>query len=132
MASKPANAKQKKWMKDISEFISENGLGFLYGREYEDRYDFQLHHVLGRSAKHNKVPIGHEFIIPVPVELHDVNSNHPLNVTHHKKAFVTEFGKQSGIFQMLYSCMDKWNDFDDYNFSLPSREVYNAIMSTSA
>ncbi len=132
MASKPANAKQKKWMKDISEFISENGLGFLYGREYENRYDFQLHHVLGRSARHNKVPIGHEFIIPVPVELHDVNSNHPFNVTHHKKAFVTEFGKQSGIFQMLYSCMDKWNDFDGYNFSLPSREVYNAIIDTNA
>ncbi len=129
---KQANAKQKQWMKDIASFIGEVGLGGLYGPEYENRYDFQLHHVLGRSAKHNKVAIGHEFIIPVPVELHDVNSNHPLNVTHRKKAFIAEFGSQSSIFQILYSCMDKWNDFDENNFSMPSIEVYNAIMDTRA
>lgn len=132
MASKPANAKQKKWMQGISEFIQEVGLGVLYGKEYENRYDFQLHHVLGRSARHNKVSIGHEFIIPVPIELHDVNSNHPENVTHRKKAFVARFGDQRGLFQILYSCMDKWNDFDGNNYSLPSREVYNAIMDTNA
>lgn len=129
---KQANTKQKQWMSDIATFINEVGLGGLYGAEYDGRTDFQLHHVLGRSAKHNKISIGHEFIIPVPFELHDVSSNHPHNVTHRKKAFIKEFGTQSGIFQILYSCMDKWNDFDECNFSLPSREVYNAIMDTRA
>lgn len=132
MANKPASAKQRQWLKDIALFIDEVGLGGLYGAEYEGRTDYQLHHVLGRSAKHNKVHIGHWFVIPVPVELHDVGSNHPLNVTHRKKAFVSEFGQQCGIFQILYSCMDKWNDFDSHNFSLPDVEVYNAIMDTRA
>ena len=132
MANKPANAKQKQWMSDIANFIDEVGMGGLYGEEYEGRTDFQLHHVLGRSAKHNKVAIGHWFVIPVPFELHDVSSNHPLNVTHHKKAFKNEFGDQCGIFQILYSCMDKWNDFEDFNYSMPGIEVYNAIMDTRA
>ena len=132
MATKPANAAQKIWMVNIADFINEVGLGLLYGPEYEGRTDFQLHHVLGRSAKHNKVPIGHDFIIPVPFELHDVSSNHPLNVTHHKKAFVKEFGQQCVIFQVLHSCMSQCNDFNGYSYSLPSSEVYEAIMSTNA
>ena len=130
MATKPANAAQKKWMSDIASFISDVGLGGLYGPEYEDRTDFQLHHVLGRSAKHNKVAIGHWFIIPVPFELHDVSSNHQLNVTHHKKAFINEFGEQCGIFQILYSAMSEWNKFKYINYSLPPIEAYNAIMDT--
>ena len=100
--------------------------------KFEGRKDFQLHHVLGRSAKHNKVAIGHWFIIPVPVELHDVGSNHPDNVTHFKKRFTERFGDQRGIVQILYSCMDKWNDFEHNNYSIPPAEVYNAIMDTNA
>ncbi len=130
--SKQANAKQKQWMKDIASFIDEVGLGGLYGQEFEGRKDFQLHHVLGRSAKHNKVAIGHWFIIPVPVELHDVSSNNPDNVTHFKNNFTKRFGDQRGLFQILYSCMDKWNDFDFNNYSIPPEEVYNAIMDTNA
>ena len=121
MASKPANAKQRQWMKDIAEW-AENNIGALY-QGYVNA-PFQLHHVTGRSAKHNKVEIGHEFIIPVPVELHDVSSNHPLNVTHHKKAFVNEFGEQCGLFQVMLSAMSH----DGYN--VPSMEIYNAIMDT--
>ena len=124
MAMKPANAKQKQWMSDIAEFIQEVGLDGLYGHEFKGRYDFQLHHVLGRSAKHNKVAIGHEFIIPVPFELHDVSSNDPDNVTHYKNAFVKRFGTQSSIFQILISCMGQWG------YDTPSIEIYNAIMDT--
>ena len=123
---KQANAKQKQWMKDIAEFTNEVGLGYLYGSEFEGRTDFQLHHVLGRSAKHNKIPIGHEFIIPVPFELHDVDSNHPDNVTHRKKAFVERFGDQRGIFQVLYAGIAQWG------YDVPSMEIYNAIMDTNA
>ena len=128
---KRANSKQKKFMSDIAAFIDEVGLGGLYGVDFEGRKDFHLHHVLGRSAKHNKVEIGHWFIIPVPIELHDVSSNNPLNVTHNKKNFVAKFGDQRGIFQIMYSCMDKWCDFG-CNFTLPPKEVYEAIMETNA
>jgi len=123
---KQANAKQKKWMNDIAEFTNDVGLGCLYGPEFERRTDFQLHHVLGRSAKHNKVEIGHWFIIPVPFELHDVSSNHPENVTHRKKAFVKRFGSQISIFQILYSGVAQWG------YDVPSMDIYSAIMDTNA
>ena len=126
MAMKQANAIQKKWMSDIAAFIQEVGLYGLYGEEYRGRFDFQLHHVLGRSAKHNKVSIGHEFIIPVPIELHDPNMTNEFHVGHCKKAFVEKFGSQSSIFQILISCMGQWG------YDVPSMEIYNAIMDTGA
>jgi hypothetical protein len=126
MAMKQANTAQKQWMSDIANFINEVGLGLFYGEEYRGRIDFQLHHVLGRSAKHNKVDIGHWFILPVPFELHDVDSNHKLNVTHNKKAFIAIFGKQSFIFAAMFDLMS------EHGYSVPSDEVYNAIMDTSA
>ena len=86
MANKPANAKQKKWMADMTEFINEESLGILYP-EYDGQYAMQRHHVLGRSAKHNKIAIGHWFVIPVPFELHDPNVTHEFHVGHCKKSF---------------------------------------------
>jgi len=124
MATKPANAAQKEWMTAIADFASTE-LAVLYGDEF-DQSSFQLHHVLGRSAKNNKVAIGHEFILPVPTALHDVSSNHPENVTHCKKAFVKRFGTQRSLFYVMYQRMKE----DGYN--VPNIEIYNAIQATSA
>jgi len=60
-----ANAAQKKWMQTISEWYQD--IGFSNPRLNNTWYDFQLHHVGGRTLKHWKVPIGHWFIIPIPV-----------------------------------------------------------------
>ena len=124
MAMKQANAVQKKWMDDITEWARDN-IHILYGDKWIGS-EFQRHHVLGRSAKHNKVAIGHEFIIPVPFVLHDVSSNHHENVTHRKKAFIKRFGTQVSIFQVLISTMQ----MDGY--TVPSMEIYNAIMDSGA
>ena len=124
MANKPANAKQRQWMSDIAEWANDGGISFVFG--IESTSSIQLHHVLGRSAKHNKIHIGHEFIIPVPYELHDVDSNHHENVTHRKKAFIKRFGTQSSIYQVLISCME----MDGY--TVPSMDIYSAIMDTRA
>jgi len=126
MANKPANAAQKRWMSDIADFINEVGLGAFYGDEYIGRTDFQLHHVLGRSAKQNKVAIGHWFIIPVPFELHDISSNHALNVTHHKHSFTHAFGYQGDIFNKMATIMD------DHGYITPDLEVCYAIKDTNA
>ena len=80
MASKPANAVQKKWMSDIAEFINEESLGILYP-DYEGDIRFELHHVLGSSAKHNKVSIGNEFIIAVPKDIHEIKRNYHTKVS---------------------------------------------------
>ncbi len=121
---KQANAKQKQWMKDITEWAEDN-IQLVYGVNYFNA-NIQRHHVLGRSAKHNKVEIGHWFILPIPFELHDVSSNHPENVTHRKKAFVKRFGDQRSIFQVLYAGVAQWG------YDVPSIEIYNAIMDTTA
>lgn len=124
MATKPANAKQKQWMSDIAEWANNNNLGLLY--DYDNGRGVQLHHVLGRSAKQNKVAIGHWFIIPVPFDLHDVGSSHIHNVTHHKHEFTKRFGSQRSLFN------DMVNDMRMEMYALPPTEVINAIMDTSA
>lgn len=126
MATKPANAAQKQWMADITYFIMENGLGDLYGCDYIYDVRMQRHHVLGRSAKHNKVAIGHWFVIAIPFELHDPNVNHAFHVGKCKKAFVKRFGTQRSIFKRMYQTMKQ------QGYKVPDIDVYNAIMDTAA
>ena len=122
MANRNPSEAEKQWLKDITSFIDEVGIGILYpGYEHAA---YQRHHVVGKSGKHNKVHIGYWFINPVPFQLHDVGSDHPLNVTHHKHAFIKEFGYECGIFQCLVSCMAQWG------YAIPPDDVYNAIMDT--
>ncbi len=123
--SKQASTAQKKWMRDIADFIQAVGIDRFYGDEFRGG-NFELHHVLGRSAKHNKVAIGHEFVIPVPFELHNVLSNHTDNVTHFKHNFTNRFKKQREIFNDLYI------EMKNYGYQVPSEEVLNAIMDTNA
>jgi hypothetical protein len=125
MATKSANAAQKQWMSDIAEWANDN-IDLLYHGGWGHECSFQLHHVLGRSAKHNKISIGHEFIIPVPFDLHDVSSNHKLNVTHHKKAFVKAFGKQSELFIKMIRSMD------EYGYDMPDVFKCLAIKESGA
>lgn len=120
---KQANTKQKQWMSDISEWANDN-LEYLFPDYIGE--GFQLHHVLGRSARHNKTPIGHEFILPIPFDLHDVSSNHPLNVTHHKHAFTGTFGDQRGLFKKMVRSMYAL----DYN--CPHIDILMVIEKTRA
>ena len=122
---KQANAAQKKWMNDITEWASDN-IHMLYTGGYAQDCIFQRHHVLGRSAKHNKIAIGHWFIIPVPFDLHDISSNHFLNVTHHKHAFTDRFGNQRDLF------LEMVEEMRDDGYELPPFDVCEAIRQTSA
>ncbi len=122
---KQANTVQKKWMEDIAIWAANGGLRLLYGDAWEFS-PMQLHHVKGRSFKHNKTAIGHEFILPVPFDLHDVSSNHDLNVTHHKHAFTDEFGKQGKLFNIMAT------DMDEQGYMTPDLEVCVSIMETRA
>tara|TARA_R110000851_G_scaffold104433_1_gene222145 strand:+ start:195 stop:629 length:435 start_codon:yes stop_codon:yes gene_type:complete len=124
MATKPANAAQKKWMSDIVDWAVCN-LGLLYGDKYDGAIP-QLHHVLGRSAKHNKVAIGHWFVLPVPFELHDVSSNHHFNVTHCKNNFTNQFGSQRDLFQKMVISMIY------LGYRIPSPEIVYSILDTRA
>ncbi len=126
MASKAANAEQRRWLEDITDYINENGLGDLYGCDYEYDTRIQRHHVLGRAAKQNKISIGHWFVIPVPFELHDPNVNHSFHVGKCKKAFVRKFGTQGSLFKRMYQAMKQ------QGYHVPEGFVYQAIMDTNA
>lgn len=94
------NAKEKQFLKAVMDFHNDYGVGYLYGAEW-DRSPLQCHHVCGRTYKQNKVHIGHYFILPIPFELHDVHSNHPLNVTHWRNSFTGSFGYQRDLWNKM-------------------------------
>lgn len=119
------NVKQKRWLYDVARWAANSSVfNTMYDGVNTSR--FELHHVLGRSAKHNKVPIGHWFVIPVPFELHNVMSGHPDNVTHFKHRFTARFGEQ----RLLFSAMLGDMALNDY--ALPPDDVIDAIMDTKA
>lgn len=124
MANRSATKEEKQLLKDMVCVINEHGLGALYPGYY-GRTDFHIHHVQGKSAKNNKVHIGYNFIIPVPIELHD-NGDHPLNVTHHKHLFTDEYGRQCDIHSNIINLMGV-NGYDT-----PEQHVLDAIMDTGA
>lgn len=98
---------------------------------------WQMHHIYGSKAKHNKVNIGEYAVLLLPWELHDVHSNHELNVTHHKNAFEEHYGMQKELCVWQYDKL-----FVNYVFAtigrgappkfstddMPSEEVLMAIM----
>lgn len=126
MAHKPANSIQKKLLDDITDLIDDIGCGFLYGMEYEGRTDIDRHHVFGRAYKQNKVSVGHEFVIPVPKELHEVLSNHKDNVTNCKKRFTARFGMQRHIYAKLIE------ELKIHGYAVPEQHILDAIQATSA
>lgn len=120
------NAKEKAFMKAVMDFHNEHGCAYLYGFEWHN-HALQCHHVAGRSYKHNKIKIGHWFILPVPFDLHDVSSNSTLNVTHFRHRFTDKFGFQRCLWakmvERLIRCeVIKWDDVPD--------SVYDAIMAS--
>lgn len=123
--NKPSSA-EKQFMKDVADLASDIGLSFLYGDEWDNRYNFQIHHVVGRSYKQNKVAIGHWFILPVPTQLHDPNSNNRLSVTRYKNAFTEQFGSQKSLYSALLI------EMKERGYILPPLNVINAIQSTRA
>ncbi len=81
---------QKEWREEVRE------LGCIISGE---KGGIEIHHVLGATAKHNKVPIGHEFILPLTPWYHRLNP--VLNVTDNKHLFELNFDTQVGLFDKL-------------------------------
>lgn len=120
MGKAQPNTIEKKWLKRISEYAQDHGSFPHYGMGA-----FELHHVCGRTARHNKVDIGHFFVLPVQSEYHNVNSGNPFNVTHWRKRYSIEFGNQRDQFAAMCAVIRQEDG------ELPfCDDVYNAIMDT--
>lgn len=80
-----------------------------YGCVVSREVPVQIHHIKGRKfkLKHNfeTLLVGPWLIIPLAPRYHDVHSNNPHNVTHHKKAFEAEFGTQVELFFQMMNAL---------------------------
>jgi hypothetical protein len=72
-----------------------------YGCVVSGESSVEVHHVYGRTYKHNKILIGHLYVLPLAVRYHNVYSNHFANVTHWPKRFGIEFGYQRDLFRKM-------------------------------
>ena len=88
---KPSPAVVKKWLG----MITDHGC-IITGSSNIDR-----HHSVGKSYKIDKHQIGEIFVLPLSKELHWVGSDHPLNITHHRKAFVETYGRECDLFKSM-------------------------------
>lgn len=111
------NADQKRWLERVAQFAYDHG-SFPHLREC----GFDLHHVVGRTGKHNKQEIGQWFVLPIESQYHDVNSNNPFNVTHYPERYEIEFKPQRDqFFEMIETIL-----YEDG--SLPFTDEELAIM----
>lgn len=124
MKSKPANTVQRKLMSDIAEWANDGGLELLYDCDLSK--GFELHHVKGRSFKHNKIAIGHEFVYPVPYQYHAISEKNDLNVSYFKHNFTDKFGMESFIY------LNMINDMKEKGYTIPSDKIISSIMDTGA
>ncbi len=109
-------------MKAVMDFHNVYGVGYLYGDEWRGS-PLQCHHVAGRTYKQNKIHIGHFFILPVPFDLHDVSSNHNLNVTHWRNRFTATFGMQRDLWLSMVRRMYSQGAIDEF----PTLQIMEAI-----
>lgn len=110
-------AAQKRWQELVAH------MGCIVTRAHPSHC--QLHHVAGATYKQNRILIGPWFILPLCRELHDVGSNNPLNVTHHRRAFTEQHGTQKSLFfNVVHTALLTGEDIP---FSM---EVLNAIKDT--
>lgn len=118
---KKPTANESAWLVRVAQYAEQHG-----SIPEHAPCAFEIHHVMGRSGRQNKVKVGHWFILPVAFELHNVMSNNPLNVTHFRKRFTAEFGNQRDLFAQM---VEKIAEEDGEN-PVPE-EVFNAIMATN-
>jgi hypothetical protein len=59
--NQPPNAAEKRWREDVRKL----------GSIVSHRRPCEIHHCAGRTAKHNKIRIGHYFILPLVDDEHE-------------------------------------------------------------
>lgn len=117
-----ANALQTKWLGMVTDWY--NDVGYI-NQDLNGCYSVERHHVTGRKSKHNKIAIGHWFVLPLPFIYHHISSNDIHNVTNFRHNFTGHFGLQSELFREMIDSMVS------FGYELPfGQDVIEAIMDT--
>jgi len=66
----------------------------------------QVHHIVGRKGKHNKILIGPYFIIPIHEDYHMITGAHPNAWHKNKKGFIEEFGLARDLFRGVIASLE--------------------------
>ena len=113
------NAKEKRWLQAVSAHAIK------HGPVIHIEPGFQIHHVVGRTYIQNKVPIGHWFILPLPISLHDRScESNSCHVGNDRRAFTERYGPQRVLFQCMVDIIEA------EGWTIPPDEVLKAIATT--
>lgn len=125
---KSKTAAEKAWLETVVDFAeSSQWLRKMYELHSVNPTIFQIDHVLGAQAKRKingiTTKVGEFAIMPIPMELHDITSNHPLNRTLRPAAFRKVFGHELSVWnQMLI-------EMENEGYELPfSKELIDAVV----
>ncbi len=129
MKSKNRTSVETAWHTTVCQYGRDYGwLNKVFGGVATDPYQYQLDHVIGAQAKRKvnlvSQKVGEFVVIPVPIELHDITSNHKLNRTLRPAAFKGEFGDPLKLWEGMVLEMR-----DEYNIPLPfGDDLIEAVM----
>lgn len=125
---KSKTAIEKAWLEQVVDFAqSSPWLRAVYSMHCNHCEQFQIDHVLGAQTKRKingiTTKVGEFAIMPIPMELHDITSNHPLNRTLRPAAFRKVFGHELSVWnQMLI-------EMENEGYELPfSKELIDAVV----
>lgn len=112
MKSKNKTAAEQRWLDTVVEFATDSTwLSDMYAGHVADPYQFQIDHILGAQAKRKinglTTKVGEVAIMPIPIELHDITSNHALNRTLKPANFRNAFGHEKQVWLSMINRMDR-------------------------
>lgn len=107
---KSKTAAEKAWLDQVVDFaMYSDWLSGMYYTSCNHPYQFQIDHILGAQAKRKvngvTTKVGEFAIMPIPIELHDLTSNHPLNRTLKPKAYRDKFGHETDVWRKMLDAM---------------------------
>jgi hypothetical protein len=119
---------EKEWHLDVVNFAkSSTWLRDIYQNYCIDPYSFQLDHIVGAKAKRKingvTTKVGEWAVMPIPIELHDLTSNNPLNRTLRPGAFRKTIGNEKLIWLGFIDAMKS----DGYELPF-SEDIINSIV----
>jgi hypothetical protein len=96
------------------------------------KHGTQLHHVVGSSARYDKIWIGQWWVLILRADLHDSKLEASYNVTDYKTEFEERFGNQKSVFMRQFHRLIGAIALGDIKFDykdLPPNSVIEAIQS---